>query len=252
MAGASNGGGSSPDDLPDVPEEWGVIVIPDDLSELDEEVRTIRAELHLADHPTRWHRFMQRRVPRIARRVVSTLVRAPVLIVMLAILITVASLFASAWPGPARPPSTASRTSGATTENTLRTLPALELFGADGRPVSLTADLPAVIMLIDDCQCGKLLADTIQAVPPRVAVVTVSTTAAAATAATPPTGATPQAQGKTVRMLHDPTNTVRTGLKLPPSGDTTASVMLVDATGSIVRTLRTATVDMIKPDLARL
>jgi hypothetical protein len=251
MAGASNNGGSSPDDLPDLPEEWGVIVIPDDLSELDDEVRAIRAELHLAGHPTRWHRFMQRRGPRVARRVVTTLLRAPVLIVMLAILITVASLFASAWPGPPRQPAT-SRTAGPTTENSLRTLPALELFGADGRAVSLTADLPAVIMLIDDCQCTQLVSDTIQAVPPKVSVITISTTGASATAATPPTGATPQAQGKTVRTLHDPTNTVRTALKLPPSGDTTASVMLVDAAGSIVRTLRTATVAMIKPDLARL
>lgn len=253
MAGASNNGGSSPDDLPDLPEEWGVIVIPDDLSELDDEVRAIRAELHIAEHPTRWHLFMQRRGLRVVHRVITTLVRAPVLIVMLAILITVASLFASAWPGPARQPA-ASRTSGSgpTTENTLRTLPALELLGADGRPVSLTADLPAVIMLIDDCQCNQLVSDTIQAVPPKVSVITISTTAAAAKAATPPTGATPQAQGKTVRALHDPTNTVRTALKLPPSGDTTASVMLVDNTGSIVRTLRTATVDLIKPDLARL
>lgn len=251
MAGASNNGGSSPDDLPDVPEEWGVIVIPDDLSELDDEVRAIRAELHLAEHPTRWHRFLQRRGPRVARRIATTLVRAPVLIVMLAILITVASLFASAWPGPARQ-AAPSRTSGGTTENTLRTLPALELFGADGRPVSLTADLPAVIMLIDDCQCNQLVLDTIGAVPPKVSVITISTTAAAATAVTPPTGAAPQAQGKIVRVLHDPTNTVRAALKLPPSGDTTASVMLVDHAGSIIRTLRTATVELIKPDLARL
>jgi hypothetical protein len=134
----------------------------------------------------------------------------------------------------------------------LRTLPALELFGADGRPVSLTADLPAVIMLIDDCQCNQLVLDTIGAVPPKVSVITISTTAAAATAATPPTGAAPQTQGKIVRVLHDPTSTVRAALKLPPSGDTTASVMLVDHAGSIIRTLRTATVELIKPDLARL
>jgi hypothetical protein len=252
MAGASNNGGSSPDDLPDLPEEWGVIVIPDDLSELDDEVRAVRAELRLAEHPTRWRRFMQRRGPRIVHRVATTLVRAPVLIVMLAILITVASLFASAWPGPARQAAPSRTNGGGTTENTLTTLPALELFGADGRAVSLTADLPAVIMLIDDCQCSQLVSDTIQAVPPKVAVITISTTAAAAKAATPPTGATPQAQGKIVRMLHDPTDTVRGALKLPPSGDTTASVMVVDAKGTIVRTQRIATVDAIKADLARL
>jgi len=40
---SDNGGwpsdGGSPDDLPDLPEEWGVIVIPDDLS-VDRRART--------------------------------------------------------------------------------------------------------------------------------------------------------------------------------------------------------------------
>jgi len=251
MAGASDNGGRAPDDLPDLPEEWGVIVIPDDLSELDDEVRAIRAELHLVEHPSRWQRFLHRPVGRRLQRAAIMLVRAPVLIVSLAILVTIASLFASAWPGPPRQPTT-QRTSGTTTEPAATTLPALELFGTDGRPVALNADLPAVIMLVDDCDCAQLVTDTIAAVPPSIAVITVSAAAAATAAGTPPTGATPQAQGKIVRILHDPTNTVRTTLKLPPSGDTAASILLVDKGGTIVRRLRTATVELIKPDLARL
>jgi hypothetical protein len=251
MAGASDNGGRSPDDMPDLPEEWGVIVIPDDLSELDDEVRAIRAELHLSEHPSRWRRFLQHPAGRRVHRVAILLLRAPVLIVSLAVLVTIASLFASAWPGPPRGPAT-QRTSGSTAEPVATTLPALELIGADGQPVALNADLPAVIMLIDGCDCTQLINDTIAAVPPSIAVITVSAAAAASAVGTPPTGATPQAQGKTVRMLHDPTSTVRTTLKLPPPGETFASVLLVNKGGAIIRTLRTATVELIKPDLARL
>src|SRR5215218_1268648 len=101
MAGASDNGGrspdgGSPDDLPDLPEEWGVIVIPDDLSELSDEVDAIRAELCLADPPSRWQRLVRRPAMRRLRRIVSTTVRAPVLIISMAVLVTVASLFASA------------------------------------------------------------------------------------------------------------------------------------------------------------
>ena len=66
MAGAGgNGGwapdGGTPDDLPDLPDEWGVIVIPDDLSELCDEVEAIRTELSLTTPPTtRWQRFLRR------------------------------------------------------------------------------------------------------------------------------------------------------------------------------------------------
>jgi len=53
MGSASDNGGDlphdggTPDGLPELPEEWGVIVIPDDLSELADEVRAVRAELRL-------------------------------------------------------------------------------------------------------------------------------------------------------------------------------------------------------------
>ena len=65
MAGPSDNGGwtsdgGSSDDLPDLPEEWGVIVIPDDLSELSDEVDAVRAELRMAAKPTRWRRFANR------------------------------------------------------------------------------------------------------------------------------------------------------------------------------------------------
>jgi hypothetical protein len=256
MAGPrDNGGwssdGGSPDDLPDLPEEWGVIVIPDDLSELSDEVEAIRAELRLAEKPTRWRRFAARPAVRRIRRIAATTLRAPVLIISMAVLVTVASLFASAWPGPPHQPST--QRTAATAADELHTLPALELFGTDGQAVALNGQLPAVILVIDDCACDQLVADTIDVVPPSVAVVTVSVVSATASAAgTPPTGATPQAQGKTVRALHSNTDSVRSQLKLA-KGDGTAAVLLVDRTGKIIRTLpRTASVDEIRPLLESL
>jgi hypothetical protein len=256
---SDNGGwpsdGGSPDDLPDLPEEWGVIVIPDDLSELSDEVAAVRAELRLAAKPSRWRRFANRPAMRRARKVAATAVRAPVLIISMAVLVTVASLFASAWPGPPRQPAT--QRTATTTDNTgagpgLTSLPALELIGSDGQTVPLRGQLPAVILLIDGCDCDSLVTDTIAAVRPDIAVVTVTSVRATAGVGTPPTGATPQAQGKTVRVLHDPSGTVRSQLKLGKA-DGTAAALLVDKGGSIVRTFqRIATVENMKPDLARI
>jgi len=249
---SDNGGGwpsdgGSPDDLPDLPEEWGVIVIPDDLSELADEVAAVQAELHLAQSTTRWRRFLARSY---VRRIAAAGVRAPVLIISMAILVTVASLFASAWPGPDRSPST--QKTASTTDDSGDVLPALELIGTDGAHVPLRAQVPAVILLTDGCDCTQLIADTTTAVRPQITVVTVTSGTAPSAGGTPPTGAAPQAQGKTVRTLRDPTGELRNSLHLE-APDGTAAAVLVDGDGNIVRTVkRTATVEDLRPDLARL
>ncbi|MEV4345537.1 hypothetical protein AB0J83_13770 [Actinoplanes sp. NPDC049596] len=255
MAGASDNGGwssdgGSPDDLPDLPEEWGVIVIPDDLSELSDEVEAVREELRLSGPPTRWQRFTRRPAIRRVRRLAHKAVRAPVLIISMAVLVTVASLFASAWPGPPRQPAT--QRTATTTDEPATTLPALELLNADGRPVSLGERLPAVILLVDSCACAKLISDTVDVVRPEIAVITVSSAAAASTAYTPPTNTTPQAAGKTVRPLHDPTGTLRSHLKLrDPDG--VAAALLVDDESKIVKLIpRIASIEDMRTDLARL
>jgi hypothetical protein len=254
MAGPrDNGGwssdGGSPDDLPDFPEEWGVIVVPDDLSELDDEVEAIRAELRLTDEPTRWTGFVNRPAVRRVRRIASTALRAPVLIISMAVLVTVASLFASAWPGPPRQPAT--QRTATTTDDSATTLPALELLSTEGRPVPLRGRLPAVILFIDGCDCDVLVSDTISTVRPEIAVITVVGAGAAASAAgTPPTGATPQAQGKTVRALHAAAGSVREELKLPQA-DGTAAVLLVNQAGDIIKKVaRTKAIEEIRPFLA--
>ena len=177
------------------------------------------------------------------------MLRAPVLIITLAVLVTVASLFASAWPGPPRQPAT-QRTAG-TVDEPVKTLPALELIGTDGQAAPLRGPLPAVIIVVDGCACATLINDTIAAVKTSTAVVTV-TAAGGSVGMTPPTNTTPQAQGKTVRVLHDPAGNVRSQLGLG-APDGTAAVLLVDQTGTVVHTVpRIASVDDIRPHLARL
>jgi hypothetical protein len=240
------------DDLPDLPEEWGVIVIPDDLSELSDEVAAVQAELRRSGPPTRWQRFLARPAVRRVRRFAAAGVRAPALIISMAILVTVASLFASAWPGSPRTPAV-QRTADKTDE-TGDSLPALDLLGPDGQTVALRGHLPAVVLLTDSCDCGKLVTDTITAVRPNVAVITVVSGATTPPSAglTPATGAAPQAQGKIVHALRDPTGELRKTLRLG-APDHTAAALLVDGTGKIVRRYpRTVSVNDLRPDLVRL
>ncbi|MEU4559820.1 hypothetical protein AB0F72_15665 [Actinoplanes sp. NPDC023936] len=257
MAGASDNGGWPPDggandDLPDLPEEWGVIVIPDDLSELSDEVEAVRAELDTAAPATGWQRFARRPAVRRLRRWGTFAVRTPALIISLAILVTVASLFASAWPGPPRQPAT--QRTATTTEEPAGKLPALELIGANGQTVSLMGRLPAVIILTDGCDCERLIADTVSLVKPDTAVIAVeSTTPSVGTGAVAlPPAQTPQADGKAVSLLQDPTGGLRRHFRLS-APDGTAAVLVVDKSGKIVRLWdRVASAERIRPDLARL
>lgn len=258
MAGASDNdgrppGGGPPDDLPDLPEEWGVIVIPDDLSELADEVEAVRAELHTGPPLTRRQRFARRPWPRRLRRFGHLLVRTPALVISMAILVTVASLFASAWPGPLRQPAT-QRTAG-TTDTRTGTLPALDLIGVDGEAVPIMGRLPAVVMLTEGCDCSALIKETVAAARPGITVLAVSSvrpSASAATAGVLSTSRTPAAEGNSVTLLHDPTDTLRHqfGLGAP---DGTAAIILVDHLGKIVRVHpRAASIEIVRPDLARL
>jgi hypothetical protein len=173
------------------------------------------------------------------------------LIISVAILVTVASLFASAWPGPLRQPAT-QRTAG-TTQSVSDTLPALEMVGPDGQPVSLTGQLPAVVLLTDGCACDTLIADTVTGVGSGTAVLVVTHLRASAGSAPAQLPArTPQAEGKVVTRLHDQTDSLRKELKLS-APDGTAAVLLVDRLGNIVRKMpRVATAEVVLPYLPQL
>jgi hypothetical protein len=256
---SDNGGGWPPDGgvpegLPDLPPEWGDIVIPDDLSSLAAEVAAVRAELHHDPERTRWQQISGRIGLHRIRKAGAASLRGPALIVTMAVLVTLASIWASAWPSPARLPA-GQRTAGSTDS---RSLPALELVSLEGQPVPLRGQLPAVILLIDGCDCTQLIADTTTAVRPEIAIVTVVSgtapiTSAAPVDTNPQTGAAPPPQSTAaVRQLRDPTGTLRSSFRLaPPDGN--AAVLLVSRTGEIVGPVRrTATVEDIRPDLARL
>ncbi|WP_305787504.1 hypothetical protein [Symbioplanes lichenis] len=242
------GDSGSPEGLPDLPAEWGVIVVPDDLSELGDEVDEVRAELRREAQRSRWE---GRPALRFLHRLSAAGVRAPMLIISMAVLVTVASLFASAWPGPARNPAT-ERTANVSDDEPQSSLPALELISPDGGTMALRGHLPAVVLLTDRCDCDTLVADTVAAVRPEIAVITVTTAPPSPAAQTPPTSNTPQAQGKTVRALRDPTGELRSSLELG-APDGTAAVLLVNRDGAVVRRIpRTASIDDYQPDLARL
>ncbi|MBB2945740.1 hypothetical protein FB565_005498 [Actinoplanes lutulentus] len=259
MAGASDNGGWPPDggandDLPDLPEEWGVIVIPDDLSELSEEVEAVRAELNTAVPLTGWQRFARRPAVRRLRRLGALTIRTPALIISMAVLVTVASLFASAWPGPSRQPATQRTASTSATPSDK--LPALDLIGTNGQAVSIRNRLPAVIILTDGCACESLVTDTIASVKSDTAVIAVSSAAASVAPSAGltylPQAQTPQADGKSVSFLRDPTGGLRRHFQIG-APDGTAAVLIADKSGKIVRLRdRIASVEEIRPDLARL
>jgi hypothetical protein len=251
--------GGAPDDLPRLPPEWGHIVVPDDASALAAEAAAVRDELrrrHRQDQP--------RQAPGPAG------LRASLLIMSLAVLVTLASFLTAAWPGLSRP-VTVQRTAGSAPG---RDLPALELVAADGQVVAVRSMLPAVILLVDGCRCDALVADTAAAARPDVTVVTVTTrqpSAAPATSAAPPAANRPPATGTgagtpgtatpvvppagaaaVTRRLLDPAAELRHSFALPvPDG--TASALVVARDGAIVRTVpRTVSLDDFRPDLARL
>lgn len=244
------GDGGSAEGLPDLPEEWGVIVVPDDLSALTDEVDAVRDELRRAGRRSRWQRVTDRPGLRFLPRLAAAGLRAPVLIISMAVLVTIASLFASAWPGPSRTPAT-QRTANVTDTN-LGTLPALELESVDGGTAPIRGRLPAVILLTEGCDCDALVTATVEAVRPEITVITVAAGAATPGARTPPPANTPQAQGKTVRAMRDPTGQLRSTFDLG-APDGTAAVLIVNSGGDIVRRIpRTASIADYQPDLARL
>src|SRR6266516_1063882 len=114
-----NGGGRPPDGggLPDLPPEWGTIIIPDDPAELSREAGAVRRELRRYTRRNRWRRRLHLApISEAVSRDTPTL-GLPILIMAIAIVATMTSLFALAWPGQvARPmPSPPVRASAAAT-----------------------------------------------------------------------------------------------------------------------------------------
>ncbi|MEV1144418.1 hypothetical protein [Micromonospora sp. NPDC049799] len=212
--------------LPDLPPEWGRVVVPDDASALAAEAEEIRRELRartqaaIRPAASRWGPTR----PVWARSPLAL----PVLILLVALLTTIGGLIAVTWPRSARtgaaPPNAAPYAPPANL--TGRPLPALDLVDATRSPVPLRGLLPALIVLVDGCACATELADAASTAPDGVTVVTVDTHPAVRVPA-PPVRAD-------VRALADPAGGLRGFLQLPARPGV-ATAVLVDRDGLVVK-----------------
>lgn len=216
--------------LPDLPPEWGRVVIPDDASALAQEAAQVRREL--------------REAARRAARARLSALKLPLLVLLVAIVTTLAGLAAVTWP---RPPRSADRSTPAPEPPpaalTGRPLPALDLVDAGQSPVPLRGLAPAMIILVDACACVAEVTQAAAAAPPEVNVVTVTGERSVPTA---------PARGPGVRTLADPAGGLRSFLHLPPHPDQAVAV-LVDRAGVVVRVLPDlGPAETYRADLARL
>ena len=225
---ADSGGGY--DGLPDLPPEWGSIVIPDDPAELADDAALVRHELRWRRRRAVWRRRLGL-VPLSGRA--PAVLRLPLIITAIAIIAALTSLFAVVWP-PARP-SALPRAGNSAGGSAGRSIPVLDLVGADGSPVPLRSLLPAVIILIDGCTCTAQVQNALRAVPPGVRVVTVDRRAAPTATAMP----SPQGPVTPIHALLDPTGELRGALRMTPQPGT-ATALFAARSGQVVRILPTA------------
>lgn len=228
----ANGHGSS-DGLPDLPPEWGRVVVPDDASALAEEAEQVRRELRAN-----------------RRRWLPGALTLPLLVLTVAVLTTLAGLVTVTWPRTDRSnrPATPSYdwSGGPTVDPVGRPLPALDLVDQAQAPVPLRSLLPAAIVLVDVCTCPERLAEVAGAAPPGVRVVAV------AGGRTAPAGVGVGSVGPGVRRLADPAGGLRALIHTSPAPGT-VSLLLVDRAGTVVRAVpAVGPAEDYRADLARL
>ncbi|RLK08816.1 hypothetical protein DER29_6684 [Micromonospora sp. M71_S20] len=219
--------------LPDLPPEWGRVVVPDDASALAAEAEQIRREL---GHTPR------RTVPWPPARSAFAL---PLLVLLVAVLTTLAGLAAVTWPRSGRSTPEPTPTPYAPPAGSAgRPLPALDLVDAGQSPVPLRGLVPAMIILVDGCPCPDAVATAAALAPAGVTVVTVT--------GARPVRATPPSAGAAVRPLADPAGGLRAFLHLPARpGAVTA--LLVDRSGVLVKVVpEIHSAEDYRADLTRL
>jgi hypothetical protein len=276
-----NGGGERPQEgggLPDLPPEWGTIIVPDDPGALDDEGAAVRRLFRREAFLRRWRRRLHLKSRPLRRAGDDPAgLAVPLLIMAVAVIATLSSLFAVAWPSQrlARPTPPAARSPGNVS------LAEIGLTDAAGTNVPIRDVSPAVIVLVDGCGCQTFITATFDAVnasrpaagssgPPVSSAARAATPGPAASAgvlsdhlsvlvvdtAAPPVPAlsTPVVP---VRALADPNHSVRAavqGLTPPVTAATTpAAVLLVDRHGIVVRVVsHVSTVADFRDDLSQL
>jgi hypothetical protein len=216
-----------PEPLPDLPPDWGPIVVPDDPAELAAEAAQVRRELRRRNRRAGWHRLPP--VPGTAGR---PSLRTPALVLSITVLVTLVSLFAIARQAQQRALLTQRSTPSG---GYGRTLPALEMVDERGGVASLTGLLPAVIIFVDNCGCTEMVEATADSSPPGVTVIALIS---GQSVPSPAAARTPV--GAVVRRLADPASQLRGLLRLAPQPGT-ATALLVARSGEIVRLVPTAT-----------
>jgi hypothetical protein len=237
--------GGAPDGLPGLPPEWGLVVIPDDISALDEDAAPVQRQFRREARRLRWRRrlHLKARPPRRYTEDNPGLA-VPLMIMSIAVTATLTSLFAIALPVHNRPlglhPTLA--TSQLTNAPTGTALPDITLTSADGHQVKLRDSAPAAILVLDTCACVQLVTQTVTAAPAGVAVLAVAPTRG---------GDAGSGDGR-VPLLVGAAATLRSAV---PSGaplPDRALVLLVDAGNHVVRALPAVSVDEFRDDLLRL
>ncbi|WP_432833992.1 hypothetical protein [Dactylosporangium sp. CA-092794] len=243
-----NGGGERPQEgggLPDLPPEWGTIIIPDDAGALDAEGAPIRRQFRRATIRRRWRRRFHLRPEPMGRATdESPGLAVPLLIMSIAVIATLVSLFAVAWPG--NHPKTTPHVGSASPPAPI-SLAGVSLQGADGAQVALKDLAPAVILLVEGCSCEKLIGSTADAVADSKGEAKVLVVATR-----PPTLPSGLNEKVTVRALADPNNAVRATVPAL-TGEHTSSAVLVGRSGVMVRVVKSVTTpDAFRDDLSKL
>ncbi|GAA5202195.1 hypothetical protein GCM10023322_83570 [Rugosimonospora acidiphila] len=221
-------GGERPHDgsgVPGLPPEWGAIVIPDDAAELDHEAAALRREWRRTARRSRWRKRL--RLPPKPKKLsgdTSPTLGIPLLIMTVAIIATLTSLFALAWPSR----STHNGTAGAAPASGSSALPDVTLLDGSNKAVQLRENLPAVILLVDGCDCGRLISAASTAAPASVTVLAVGRTA-------PPLPS--PLLGHRIRAVADPNSVLRSRYASSTTVDGVVAV-LVGSTGKIDRTIQ--------------
>jgi hypothetical protein len=230
MGSFREGEGTPPSDnggVPDLPPEWGVVVIPDDPSELDRETLVLRRQRRRSMRRAKWRRRLG--LPaRTGAEDENPPVGTPLLIMAIAIVAALTSLFAI---------TLSTRTGSGTTTTTAQRPAAspvmpqmmyLSLPDAAGHQVSLRKSLPAVILVLDGCACSDLIQETVSAAPAKVKVLVVDRNAPTLPASSTAVALADNQQGLLATYGGGPDRNAR------PAGQVTA--MLVDASGNVIRT----------------
>jgi hypothetical protein len=221
-----DGGQHSHDPLPDFPADWGPVIIPDDASELEMDRRQLLRERRRLVRRNRLRALMGR-PPLPTAPGESQSVGVPLLIMAVAVMVTLISLFLVTWiRGPASTLSPPNATGPRRTDSTSATeLSDISLSDTVGAPVRLGSVLPAIILLVDGCACAPIVDDLARTAPAGVTVVPVARSI--------PTGTSVAAN---IRPLADPNGTL---LARYPHASTpgTATAVLVDKAAAVTATV---------------